>query len=143
MARRTVVAVLIACGGRSQLPSDGAIRATTGAHVAVGDSGTADSLAATPAVAPAPVQPGADFVAETRVLYRIAACAGDAAIPAALQPAVDRHCHSITPYLETFRAKYLGDARAWFIAREPKDLPHTVVYPFGGGDLISALVPFP
>jgi len=45
--------------------------------------------------------------------------------------------------MDKYRTKYLGDARAWFVAKEPKDLPPTVVYAFGGGDLISALVPFP
>src|SRR6185436_13728021 len=34
-------------------------------------------------------------------------------------------------------------AREWFVAHQPADLPTTVVYGFGGGDLVSALVAFP
>jgi hypothetical protein len=64
-------------------------------------------------------------------------------VPPAFTAAVDRHCKAIAPYIEKYRAKYFGDARAFFTRLEPKDLPRTVVYPFGGGDLISALVPFP
>ncbi|MBA3538089.1 MAG: hypothetical protein H0T79_00530, partial [Deltaproteobacteria bacterium] len=42
-----------------------------------------------------------------------------------------------------FRTMYFDKGRAWFDAVVPKDVPATVVYPFGGGDLISALVAFP
>ncbi|MEO7736103.1 MAG: hypothetical protein ABIY55_34415, partial [Kofleriaceae bacterium] len=42
-----------------------------------------------------------------------------------------------------FRTTYFENGRAWFDGVVPKDLPATVVYPFGGGDLLSALVAFP
>ena len=42
-----------------------------------------------------------------------------------------------------FRATYFDKGRAWFDKVVPKDAPTTVVYPFGGGDLLSALVAFP
>ena len=38
---------------------------------------------------------------------------------------------------------YFVKGRAWFDGVVPKDAPKTVVYPFGGGDLLSALVAFP
>ena len=92
---------------------------------------------------PKSASPGADFTSDAKLVYRVAACAGDAPVPAPLQAVVDRHCSDIRPYMDKYRTKYLGEARAWFVAKEPKDLPTTLVYPFGGGDLISALVPFP
>ena len=76
-------------------------------------------------------------------MLRVAACGGDAAVPPAWAEVVDKHCKAILPYVEKYRRDYFGKARAWFVAKEPNDLPTTVVYPFGGGDLISALVAFP
>jgi hypothetical protein len=38
---------------------------------------------------------------------------------------------------------YVTKARAFFAKKLPANLPTTVVYPFGGGDLLSALVTFP
>jgi hypothetical protein len=45
--------------------------------------------------------------------------------------------------MDAYRAKYVDGGRAFFAALVPDDAPKTVVYPFGGGDLISALVAFP
>lgn len=96
---------------------------------------------------------GQDFTADVQLVFRVAAC-GAGPAPAALwakdpsqQPKYEQviaaHCKALQPYMEKFRADYFTKARAWFVEHEPKDLPKTVVYPFGGGDLISALVPFP
>ena len=113
------------------------------------------TLAAHAAAAdPAPVAPGEDFLAEGQLLLRVAACGSseplpaalshnDAALGAKLQAVVDKHCKSLAPYMEKFRKAYFGDAQAWLKKLEPANLPSTVVYPFGGGDLISALVAFP
>ena len=110
--------------------------------------------AATANADPAPVDPGEDFLAEGQLLLRIAACGSttplpasfsknDAALGAKLQAVVDKHCKSLAPYMEKFRKAYFGDAQAWLKKLEPANLPPQVVYPFGGGDLISALVAFP
>ncbi|MEO8701540.1 MAG: hypothetical protein ABI867_15960, partial [Kofleriaceae bacterium] len=56
---------------------------------------------------------------------------------------VDRHCKSILDQVAKFRSQYMDKHRAWFDEVVPKDIPTTVVYPFGGGDLLSALVAFP
>ena len=68
---------------------------------------------------------------------------GDPARAAKVQKIVDAHCAALKPYMDKFRAEYFDTARAWFVAHEPADLPPTVVYPFGGGDVVSALVAFP
>jgi hypothetical protein len=98
---------------------------------------------------------GVDFVDDAKLLYRIAACGGsdqplpvdltrsDAKVTEKLTKIVDRHCKKINEQLEKFRAQYFEKGRAWFDDVVPKTAPTTVVYPFGGGDLISALVAFP
>ena len=97
---------------------------------------------------------GMDLTPDVQIVFRVAACGGSGPLPPelwkkdpALQPKYEKlvaaHCKSLAPYMEKFRKEYFDTARAWFVEREPKDLPKTVVYPFGGGDLISALVPFP
>lgn len=98
---------------------------------------------------------GVDFIGDAKLLYRVAACAdvdqplpaeltkGDAKREAALGKIVQRHCKYITEQIGKFRAQYFEKARSWFDEVVPKDTPTTVVYPFGGGDLISALVAFP
>ena len=105
---------------------------------------------------PAPkVKPGEDFIAEISTLYRVVACGhldqplpesvthGDADRTAKLQRVVDRHCKALKPQMDKYREDYFGKARAWFVEHEPKALPRSVVYAFGGGDLVSALVAFP
>jgi hypothetical protein len=85
-----------------------------------------------------------DFIADAKLLYRIAACGGDDPVKPELQKIVDHHCKVVRATMDKFRALYLGTrGRAWFDSVVPKDAPATVVYPFGGGDLLSALVAFP
>jgi hypothetical protein len=86
---------------------------------------------------------GFDFIDDARLLYRIAACGGDAPVAEPLGKTVDRHCKNLRERIAKFRTEYWDKHRAWFADVVPKDLPTTVVYPFGGGDLLSALVAFP
>ena len=98
---------------------------------------------------------GVDFTSDAKLLYRIAACgnadqplspelaSGDEKKDAKTKKIVDRHCKSITEQIAKFRTQYFEKGRPWFDALVPADAPKTVVYPFGGGDLISALVAFP
>jgi hypothetical protein len=95
-------------------------------------------------IAPASTrQPGADFIADAKLLYRIAACGGTDPVDPSLQKIVDRHCKVVLDKIAKFRAVYFDKGRAWFDKVVPKTAPKTVVYPFGGGDLLSALVAFP
>jgi hypothetical protein len=87
---------------------------------------------------------GKDFSAEAKLLYRVVACSGNAALPANLDPQiVDRHCQSLKARMERYRRGYLARARPFLAALRPLPLPDTVVYPFGGGDLLSALTTYP
>jgi len=90
-------------------------------------------------------EPGADFLAEARLLARAVACS-DGPLPAELagdREVIDRHCAQLRPAIARYRAAYFGAARAWFGSHVPADAPRAIVYPFAGGDLLSALVAFP
>ena len=164
-----VVLTLGGCHGGGSTPSPASEPSATPASVASVPSPPPAAPAAPPAAtpppaaaaqAPGPAEPavvleGADFIDDAKLLYRVAACGdaetalpgalggGDAKLVAKLDPIVARHCKQILARIAEFRATYFDKGRSWFDRVVPKDLPRTVVYPFGGGDLLSALVAFP
>jgi hypothetical protein len=94
--------------------------------------------------APAGSAGGRDFIEEARMLYRVVACTGADPIPAHLDAkVVAAHCKLLDERKANYRQRYVTGAREFIAGLRPKDLPGTVVYPFGGGDLISALVAYP
>lgn len=85
-----------------------------------------------------------DFIADAKVFYRVASCGGTEAPPTDLDAKViEKHCEWMKKRYEYITTKYVEKARAFFAPLQPADLPTTVVYPFGGGDLMSALVTYP
>lgn len=88
-------------------------------------------------------QDGVDFIGDAKLLYREAACGGSDAVDAKVEKIVNAHCKAIEKKLGDFKKQYFEKNREWFTKVVPSDAPKTVVYPFGGGDLISALVAFP
>ncbi len=102
--------------------------------------------AAPVAVAPPAVpSEGVDFLADAVLLTRVAACGPGDLPPAFTSHAkiIDAHCKKLLERVEKFRAAYFVKARTWFETNVPADVPKQVVYAFGGGDLLSALVAFP
>ncbi len=81
---------------------------------------------------------------EARTLFRAALCTGDEPLPANL---VTRHhrrnCRALARAIERYRKRWLVKALEFFPRVVPSDLPPMVVYPFGGGDLVTALAVFP
>jgi hypothetical protein len=102
---------------------------------------------ATAAAAPTPTPPppeGQDFAEEVRLLYRVVACQGDGALPPPLDAAVVKdHCAAMERLMGRYRKTYVDEAESFIAKLRPAGLPKTVVYPFGGGDLISALTTYP
>ena len=92
---------------------------------------------------PAPAA-GTDFAAQARAMFRVAACGGDDAIaerfPAKL---IERHCREMAETYAWYRKVWAEPARRFIGDLRPNDAPKTVIYPFGGGDLVSALAVFP
>jgi hypothetical protein len=99
--------------------------------------------AAAPAAAEEPLAP-ADFIRDARLFYRIVACGGTDPLPPTVDAAtVEAHCAEMAKRYQHYNEKYVTPARTFFAPLRPATVPTTVVYPFGGGDLGSALVTFP
>jgi hypothetical protein len=98
-----------------------------------------------PASMPQPPSPGGqDFGAEAKLLYRAVACGNDDPLPANLDATVVKaHCRWLIPWMKGYQRQYLERAKPFFQKLLPAGLPSKVVYPFGGGDLLSALTTYP
>ena len=87
---------------------------------------------------------GKDFGEEARILFRVAACASDDPRPEGLDSRVVKaHCDEIRPKIAAYKRRYVGVAQPFLSALLPPGLPDKVVYPFGGGDLVTALTTYP
>lgn len=85
-----------------------------------------------------------EFTADAQVLYRVAACGGDGPVPAGFDAReVAAHCRTLDRAVKDFRRHWLRHAGPFFAKLVPTGLPEAVVYPFGGGDLLAALLVFP
>ena len=100
---------------------------------------------AAPAKPPPEVLAGADFAADAKTLFRVAACGNtDQPVPAGFDAAVvDAHCKDLASMIAEYKKTWIDVAMPFIAKLEPKDLPKTVVYPFGGGDLLGALATYP
>jgi hypothetical protein len=99
----------------------------------------------TAAASTASAEDARDYIDDAKVFYRVVSCGSpESAVPAGLdQKTVDAHCAVMAKTYEYTKTKYIEPASAFFAKLRPTDLPKTVVYPFGGGDLLSALVTYP
>jgi hypothetical protein len=136
-----VTLAAIACSNTSPPPPpQSAPRAP--APAASGEATGAAPAGAPPAAAPTAA--GTNFAREAGLLFRIAACGSQHPLPAGIDPrVVARHCATMLRRYTSYRRAWADRATAFIAALRPADLPRTVVYPFGGGDLTSALVAFP
>ena len=95
-------------------------------------------------LAPSGVAEARDYISDAKLFYRIVACSGSAALPAEIDAAtIEKHCVEMQKRFARIAEKYATPARAFFADKKPANMPTTVVYPFGGGDLLSALVTYP
>lgn len=88
--------------------------------------------------------PGATFTEDVRSAARVAACASEGAIPPSVAAAtVEAHCAALRAGYDEYQRDWLSVAAPFLAKLRPSDLSKTVVYPFGGGDLVTALATFP
>jgi hypothetical protein len=94
---------------------------------------------------PAPAgQGGVDLAADARLLTRLAACTGEVPLPESWPVSVmSSHCHSLQALIDKYRTRWIERTRSHLAKIVPATLPKRVVYPFGGGDLFTALHAFP
>ncbi|HYA87711.1 MAG TPA: hypothetical protein VEI57_11685 [Nitrospirota bacterium] len=85
---------------------------------------------------------GRDFIKEARLIFVAAAC-GDGQIPDGIEAVVvESHCREVRPFIVKARKDFVDKVRSFLALLLPKDLPTEVVYPFGGGDLLTALATY-
>lgn len=93
-----------------------------------------------------PAEPPQDFAQYARTLFEDVACPDTAPPTAATDKraaASAAHCALLRPAIQRYRAEFIQKAQPFLKALTPAAAPKTVVYPFGGGDLISALATYP
>lgn len=84
-----------------------------------------------------------EFDRELADLWAVAVCANpvaEARFPAKEHTA---HCKDLDRIFGDYERRWAAPARPFFASLVPKDIPKTVVYPFGGADLMTALTVFP
>jgi hypothetical protein len=115
---------------------------------APGEAASASSAGVPSASAVAPPAPpgageGKDFAEELAMLYRVAACGNDGPLPEGIDAAVVKaHCDEVLAKIDAYKKRYVSVAAPFLKELQPKGLPETVVYPFGGGDLVTALTTY-
>jgi len=88
---------------------------------------------------------GHDFISEARLIYRIVACGdGEAALTARFDAAaIQDHCRKIDRNIGIYRRDFIDKASLFVAKLVPGGLPAKVIVPFGGGDLLPAMVIYP
>lgn len=98
---------------------------------------------------PVDPQAPATFDKEVTQLRRLVAC--DTRVPdSQVKPPdgitlkqIDGSCKKVKAQVERFRKRWLDKARPFIAELVPKDISKTIVYPFGGADLMTALTVYP
>jgi len=83
-----------------------------------------------------------EFLDEAKELLVVGACADGT--PTKVKPdVVAAHCKKVKAAQDEYKKSWLSVAREFFKTNVPAGIPKTVVYPFAGGDLSTALTVFP
>ena len=87
-------------------------------------------------------EPPHEFLDDAKELLVVGACADGT--PKTVKPEiVAAHCKRVKAAQASYRKRWLTPASAFFREHVPKTIPKTVVYPFAGGDLTTALTVYP
>ena len=85
-----------------------------------------------------------DFIDEIRLFMRIVFNVGDEPLPMRINTeTVNAHSRQFTRRMYRYAKGLVPSLRKFLQANMPQQRPAEVVYPFGGGDLLSALLGFP
>ncbi len=84
-----------------------------------------------------------ELVDEAKALLVVGACA-DGPVPQGISAkVVDAHCKGVRKVQDDYKKRWVTPAREFFAATVPANVAKTVVYPFAGGDLSTALTVYP
>ena len=104
----------------------------------------APAATAKPSDAPASGEAVLDFTDDAKLLFRVVACEGDAPLPKNIdEKMLEEHCKELHRRTAMYKKTWIDIAQPFLQKLKPPGLPTVVVYPFGGGDLISALTTWP
>ena len=110
---------------------------------AAGAGAGSQAAAEPPKPADPPPPPGHDFTPTARLLLTVGACGDGAPPPDFPEALLKKHCEPVNQAQTDYKDAWVKKARAFFAEKVPKSIPKTVVYPFAGGDLSTALTVFP
>jgi hypothetical protein len=121
-------------------PTPSVVTTTTVASAA---APTATVVTPAPSAKTPEVLEGAQFATQAQTILRMAACTKQGPISKGMEAIVEKHCTGMEPIYGTYRKNWMEVAIPFIEKLRPKDLPKKVVYPFGGGDLLTALATYP
>ncbi len=119
---------------------------TVDAAVEAGATAANTSAAdAAPALSPEEPLVGAQFAKQVKAGFKVAGCGGDdSLIPSHIDAkVVEQHCQMLTAGYAEYKKEWVDIAGPFIAKLRPANLPTAVVYPFGGGDLVSELATYP
>ncbi len=91
-----------------------------------------------------PSEPGDDFIADAKLLFRVAACGGRSELPQNLRAQFhSEHCRRLAIARERVQKRWQRRKGPFFRSIIPSALPPEIVYPFFNGDIHAALQIFP
>jgi len=141
--------VLASCRSQPPDPAQGTQNPsavpTASVTAAPAPSDAAAPVALADAAPPPEELAGTAYTKQVQAAFRVAACGGDdTLIPAHIdKKIVESHCNLLKAGYAEYKKEWLDVAGPFLAKLRPANLPTTVVYPFGGGDLVSALATYP
>jgi hypothetical protein len=84
-----------------------------------------------------------ELIDEAKALLVVGACAEGTAPATVTAKTIEAHCKSVRKAQDDYKKSWVAGAGAFFSTIVPKSVPKTVVYPFAGGDLSTALTVYP
>jgi hypothetical protein len=86
---------------------------------------------------------GHNFIDEARFIFVTAACGRDDSVRRKDDPIIDEHCRIMNRYIERYKSEFADKAGPFISRLKPGKLPEKIIYPFGGTDLLAAIVTYP
>jgi hypothetical protein len=86
---------------------------------------------------------GHDFIDEAMWTCRVIVCGDDEQLKAVELNLHKGHCDSLEKSAASYKKSFVDKVQPFLKNELPKNLPASVVYPFGGSDLFAALATFP
>lgn len=84
-----------------------------------------------------------ELIDEARALLVVGACAEGTPPSTVSAKTVEAHCKIVRKAQDAYKTSWVSRAAEFFASAVPKNIPKTVVYPFAGGDLSTALAVYP